>query len=693
LEILTQYPNWFIIFCILAGLIFSSALYLRDQLTKDFHPAIKLIVSIFRFIAIGVLAFFLLEPLIKNAFIETEKPIVVIAQDNSESIKIKGDSTFYNLTFPSELDELTTSLEEKFEVATFTFGSEVKDGLNLDYSEKQTDYSQLFDEIYARYSNRNLGAVIIGSDGIYTKGKNPLYSNTKLKTPIYTISLGDTTKFKDLLIKEVAHNRLAYLGNTFPLEIAVTANSLKGSPSKLSVSKNGSTLFTKDLFITNDDFLEIVPVMLEARTPGIQKYSISLTPINGEVTISNNRQDIYIDVLDSRQKVAIIAATPHPDIKALKQAISSNENYEVEVFQEAEFQENVSDYNLVIFHQLPSKMGSTKLVNEAIENKIPSLYIWGTQTNFSSFNDLNLGVRLGSSSGNTNAVSGSVNSGFKAFLIDKELNPAVRKWPPINVPFGKIDASPGIKNLLFQQVGPITTEDPLFTLNEKNDVKVGVFAGEGLWRWRLFNHLDKGNHEIFDQWFLKSVQFLASKDDKSLFRVSTKNRFDETQRIIFKAEVYNESFEPLLDQEISITLKNESGQDYPFTFSQGSNSYRLDAGILPAGNYTYTSTVNAGDRKLTKSGEFSISPVIAEQLRTQADHNLLFNLAERNGGKMVSPSKINSLSDLIKSNSEIVPVSYEKKSLSDLINYRWLLVLILGLLCLEWLIRKRSGAY
>jgi hypothetical protein len=328
-----------------------------------------------------------------------------------------------------------------------------------------------------------------------------------------------------------------------------------------------------------------------------------------------------------------------------------------------------------------------------MDKKIPSLFIWGTQTNFDSFNGLNLGVGLSSDNGNTNAVSGSVNSGFKAFLIDKELNSVVRKWPPINVPFGRIDASPGIKNLLFQQVGPITTEDPLFTLNEKNDVKVGVFTGEGLWRWRLFNHLDKGNHELFDQWFLKSVQFLASKEDKSLFRVSTKNRFDETQRIIFTAEVYNESFEPLLDQEISVTLKNESGQDYPFTFSQGSNTYRLDAGILPAGNYTYTSSVNAGGKKLTKSGEFSISPVIAEQLRTQADHNLLFNLAERNGGKMITPSELDSLSDTIKSNSEIVAVSYEKKSLSDLINYKWLLFLILGLLCLEWLTRKRSGAY
>ncbi len=680
MEILTQYPNWYIIFSILAGLIFASALYFKDRLTSDIHPIVKLLIALFRCISVSVLAFFLLEPLVKNAFIETEKPIVVIAQDNSESIKIKGDSTFYNQTLPSELENLTESLNEKFEVATFTFGSEINDGLKLDFSEKQTDYSELLDEIYARYSNRNLGAVIIGSDGIYTKGKNPLYSNVKLKTPIYTIALGDTTKFKDLFIQEVAHNRLAYLGNKFPLEISVAANSLSGERTRLSVSKNGSTLFTQDINLTSEDFLETIPVILEAKSPGIQKYIVSLTTVNGEVTTSNNAKDIYVDVLDSRQKVAIIAATPHPDIKALKETISSNENYEVEVFQEGQFDKNIADYNLAIFHQMPSLNGNTQLINSALEKEIPSLFIWGTQTNFNAFKDLNLGVSLSSTNGNTNAVNGSFNSGFKSFLVDDELNSKIKKWPPINVPFGKTEASPGINTLLFQQIGPITTQDPLFSLNEKNDVKIGVFCGEGLWRWRLFNHLDKGNHVLFDKWFLKTVQFLASKEDKSLFRISTKSRFDETQRIVFNAEVYNESFEPLLDQEISVILENETGDDFPFVFSQNGNSYRLDAGILPAGNYTYKSSVTAAGKKLQKSGQFSVSPVVVEQLRTQADHNLLFNLAERNGGKMVTSDQINTLSSLIMNNSQIVSVSYEKKSLSDLINYKWLLFLILGLL-------------
>jgi len=395
LEILTQYPQWFILFCILAGIIFASALYVKDKMTGDFHPVIKILVSTLRFITVSVLAFFLLEPLIKNSFIETEKPIVVLAQDNSESLTLKGDTAYYKTAWPKELQELSASLKEDFEVSEFTFGSEVKDGLNIDYKEKQTDFSELFDEIYARYSNRNLGAIILGSDGIFTKGSNPLYAQTKLKAPIYTIAQGDTTKFRDALILEVAHNKLAYLGNKFPLEIVVAANELSGKQATLKVSKSGTTLFSKAIKFNSSDFQEIIPVILDASAPGLQKYSISLSSVSGEVTTRNNYKDIYIDVLDSRQKIALIAASPHPDLGALKNIINTNQNYEIEVFKASDFNGDIADFNLAIFHQIPSNIMSHKaIVEDAMEKKVPSLFIWGNDTNFKNFNDLNLGFSL-----------------------------------------------------------------------------------------------------------------------------------------------------------------------------------------------------------------------------------------------------------------------------------------------------------
>ena len=64
----------------------------------------------------------------------------------------------------------------------------------------------------------------------------------------------------------------------------------------------------------------------------MQRYTASLSVVDGERTAANNMLTFYTDIIDSRRKVAIIGNAPHPDLAALKQAVESNPNYEAEVF-------------------------------------------------------------------------------------------------------------------------------------------------------------------------------------------------------------------------------------------------------------------------------------------------------------------------------------------------------------------------
>jgi hypothetical protein len=96
---------------------------------------------------------------------------------------------------------------------------------------------------------------------------------------------------------------------------------------------------------------------------------------------------------------------------------------------------------------------------------------------------------------------------------------------------------------------------------------------------------------------------------------------------------------------------------------------------------------------LKERGEFSVSPLQFEVVNTIADHRLLYQFANDNNGTMVYPADMSSLPDLIKQKKEIVSVSYENKKLNDLINYKWILAIIIALLAAEWLLRKRAGTY
>jgi hypothetical protein len=229
--------------------------------------------------------------------------------------------------------------------------------------------------------------------------------------------------------------------------------------------------------------------------------------------------------------------------------------------------------------------------------------------------------------------------------------------------------------------------------NQIGDNKIGVIAAEGIWRWKLQDFQDHGNNDMFNELIDKTVQYLSVKRDKSQFRIVCKSNFQENQPIEIEAEVYNESYELINTPDVNLDIENEQGRKYPFTFSRTSNAYRLNAGFLPPGEYKYQSRTKVGDKVLTQNGAFSISPLVLEATNTTADHQLLFNLAQKHNGEMIYPGELSGLAAKIIKREDIKPVIYNPQKLADLISLKWIFFVLLFLLSAEWLMRKRNGSY
>ena len=695
MSIVTQAPPWLILFCLLAGIVYAGALYFRDRFNRTYGTPLATGLGVLRFACVTLLCIFLLKPLLKTIERNVEKPIVVIAQDNSQSLVVGADSSYYNNDYKTQLAQLASSFGEDYDVRTFTFGDKVRDGIDsLQYDEQLTDYSSFLEEIYTRFSGRNLGAVIMASDGLYNKGSNPVHSYKKLNVPVYTIALGDTTIHKDALIANVAANRLAYLGNRFPMEITVEGRKATNETVVLTVTRKGTVLFSQSISFNDERSIQKIPLTLEAGEIGLQRYTVSITRLNDEITYANNSKEVFIDVLDSRQKVLILAYAPHPDLQAIRAAIADNESYNVDVQLAKEFNGNLQDYSMVVWHQLPGMGGlGASLITTAIEKKIPGLFVWGTSTDFNAFNALSLGVSLGNYRNNTTDISGSMQESFNTFNWETGFPSLIRMLPPLQVPFGDLSFSPGIQTAIVQQVGTIKTSKPLIAFNEIRESKFGFVLGEGLWRWRSTSYQQSESHDSFNELITKSVQYLASKEDKSLFQVNAKNDFAENEDVIFDAELYNASYESISGREISMKIKNDEGKEFNYLFSATGDMYQLNAGKLPVGNYSYEAKASSEGNVMTERGEFSVSPLQLEIINTIADHRLLNQFARENNGIMVYPNAMQALVDEIRNKKEIVSVSYENKTLDELINFRWLCALILILLSTEWLLRKRAGTY
>jgi superfamily I DNA and/or RNA helicase len=88
-----------------------------------------------------------------------------------------------------------------------------------------------------------------------------------------------------------------------------------------------------------------------------------------------------------------------------------------------------------------------------------------------------------------------------------------------------------------------------------------------------------------------------------------------------------------------------------------------------------------------------VKPVVAEIMNTRADHTLLQTLSLKNGAEMILPADIMSLPEKLLKREDLKPISRSETRLKELIHLNWLFFLILGLLGLEWFLRKRNGAY
>ncbi len=678
--------------CLLIGGLFAWLLYGR---TRHLDKKLRYLLAAIRILVTTAIGLLLFAPLIKTVSYKPEKPIIIIGQDNSLSVGNIVASGFNPRRYEQEMQGLADRLSEHYDLKIYNFSDRVKNGFDFSNKGKLSNSALLINRLNDEYLNRNVGAVILASDGIFNRGGSPLYELNKLRAPVYTIALGDTIPKKDLLIANINHNNLVYLDNEFTVEVQVQAFEAAGETSLLSVIANGKKIYEEKLVVNSAALVKNIPVKLRATKVGLQKYTVQLSPLKEEISEKNNVQSIFVDVIDTKQKVLIAAAAPHPDITALKQAITLNKNFEVKVVLAGDMNAlNGNDYGLVILYQLPSTLyDATAFIKKLGSEKVALWYVLGAQTNLNAFNQLQDQARFSGSSNALQETFSHVNSGFTLFDMDQVTVKQIEAFDPLQAPIGKMVLNGNSSIVLNQRIGKIDTDDPQLFFMQDNGRKTGFLVGEGLWRWKLSEAGETQQEPaIFNNLVSKVVQYLSVKDDKRKFRVYTSaNTFDENENIVLNAVLYNDSYVPLNTPDVNITIKNEAGTDYKFLFSRTDAAYQLDAGMLPAGNYTYTASTLLGDKKYMAQGVFYVNAMVAEYQQTVANHQLLNTMSAQTGGKMYMPQDLLKVIDAIKANDQIKTLSYEDRRYEELINFKWLFALIMLLLTTEWFFRKRNG--
>jgi hypothetical protein len=125
---------------------------------------------------------------------------------------------------------------------------------------------------------------------------------------------------------------------------------------------------------------------------------------------------------------------------------------------------------------------------------------------------------------------------------------------------------------------------------------------------------------------------------------------------------------------------------------EGRGRYRLDAGNLPEGTYTYRAAARSADVDLgSDTGVFTVGALEIEYMHTRADAALMRQIAARSGGQFGTLSDLPNIVDAALSDPTFTPEREHITRESSLRHTYLLLLLVIAFLAAEWVLRKRSG--
>ena len=168
----------------------------------------RFLFAFLRFLSLFLLGVLLLNPTFKQTVITNIKPNLVVAIDNSESIRyLKQDAKVRG--FLKELKK--TGLSDKFQIHYYSFGNTVNElSDSIQFTASQTNIATVFSSFKELYSDTNSPTLLL-TDGNQTYGQDYVLSSLTYKQPIYPVVLGDSVLKSDLKIKNIQHNKYAFL--------------------------------------------------------------------------------------------------------------------------------------------------------------------------------------------------------------------------------------------------------------------------------------------------------------------------------------------------------------------------------------------------------------------------------------------------------------------------------------------------
>ncbi|EGV45039.1 VWA domain-containing protein [Bizionia argentinensis JUB59] len=669
-----------IIYIILSGII-ALFLALFQYAYKSKYTKTNAVLAGLRFITIFSILLLLINPKLDSETFYNEKPNLVVAIDDSNSLDFLEQSDSVRILVNALKNN--SDLNKKFNIDFYKFSDDISLYDSLEFSTKQTNIDKALKGLQAIYKNTVAPTILI-TDGNQTYGNDYEYAAKSYKQPIYPIVLGDTTNHIDLKINQLNVNKYAFYKNKFPVEVILVYNGEAAVTSEFKITSGNSTVYSERVSLSKSNNSKIIQVTLSANQIGLFTYKASIQPLANEKNIINNYKNFAIEVIDEQTNIAIVSDILHPDLGTLKKSIESNEQCSISILKPSEYLAKINDFQLAILYQPNASFKS--VIDKLNTDNLNRFVIAGTQTSWNFLNSVSTNYQHDLISQTENYLA-EENNNYTEFIIP-DIN--FDDFPPLSGQFGNINVKVSFQILLYKQIGSITTDKPLLLTLDNNNRREALLLGENIWKWRAQSYIGTNSFNNFDDFFGKMVQYLASKKRRERLSLEYESFYDGNTNILLQAQYFNKNYEFDNRETLTIMVTDEVSKEtktIPLVLKNA--NYEVDLSSLPASDYQFT--VKANSNNISKSGRFKILAYNIEEQFSNANASKLQKLATDSQGQTYFNIQITDLTNHLLTDNRYTSIQRATKKTVSLIDWKYLLGLLVLSLSAEWFYRKYKG--
>jgi hypothetical protein len=691
IHIESTYPLWLVLPLVALAIFISWLLYFRKQSDSSLPVPVRIILGISRALAIFLIGLLAISPWIRTHTSEGEKPQFVIALDNSRSMTPMRDSEAVVSDRNLLIEKLSKTLSEKFEVRKVLFGDLTRDGGNWDYSDQLTQAGELAGYLKSVHANSALAGALVVTDGVVTRGPGFLESTRNLRFPLFVLGIGDTLKKRDVAVSEVITNDQVRKNSLFQIRVYFSHEGDVTGGAEIRITQQSGILASKRIPAMTQGS-PYVDFEIKAPESGSMFLKAVINPDVSDQNLDNNSRSFTVKVIGEEIHVVAVYGSAHPDIGAIARALEQTPQIGFESFQTEKIKELPEKCDLLILHNLPSKkFPVTNFLEEVRKRSVPLLLIIGSQTDPLSLNPLDGRLSVSGHRRGPEEINAIVSSGFAGFILPEDLPAHLESWPPLEVSFETFNATGGREVLLNQKIRNIELADPLIFFSRFGGGRFGLIAGEGIWRWRMYDQLEFEERQVFDDLLVRMIEYLVAETDNKRFEIRVPGDITEYAPIRLQAILKNRSMEWVNDPDVNLTLTDSSGHATYYQMGRAVNFYELNLNGFPAGKYQFAAETRLGEDAFNESGSFQVMARELEQKEPVADFSGLRLAAALTGGRFFMAGEQDEVESVLKSIDIQNIRSIKKYKWYDLIDLKWILIVIAILLSLEWFLRRWYG--